>query len=774
MEPFVQLLRAYKDRSVNFSINAKINHMGKLIAFMWLCSLSLMSFAQQQNNSVEKQWFNNGPYAVHVNCLDVSKSDPNTIYLGSYGRGVFVTTDKGLSWKQCSTLDWPVFTDSVHVSPTQPNWWFGPYPPVTFITVDPTDSKHVYIGLFMQGIRESNDGGETWKAIATEIPSQTSFTKLLINKKNTDELFAAGGGSINGGLYRSNNKGQTWQVVDSVPHGDQVNINDIVRDPIDNNHLFIGIGPNGSTAVFWGLMESLDNGITWSVVNNISAFKKICINPENPDHLLSILYNSWGDWVLGKSTDGGLNFEYQYPSIFYYWSTSLYGDDRGNLFVTMGTERQCLFFSPDFGATWQPIDTVNYWYPLNAAQQVRSAPGGFYYGNLYGFFYANAPTEALEIRNGTINNSYMLRLAVDPRNDQVLYAAGEQGFWKSTDGANSWAQLAHWTVNAFAIDPRHPDTIYYGGYRFRRSFDGGRTYEESILDPYGLVHGIAINPVHTNILYCKTSLLFLKSEDYGANWEILFHTTGTNPPVLDPNHPDTLYMGTGRSLDGGKHWTDDVDKIVVKVQRGNSKKLYTLAGGELSVSDDWGLTWKTLDNYESYPRAAAYSNNFYLDENNDQNMYFTTGHGIRYSTNEGQTWNWFKGGFNSRALDIIAMPDKDIYYVATYGFGVWAYNNYTSINDSKMKALEPENKLVASPNPFSGSIKIANLSQAKGNLKIFNLMGQIVCTMDITQNEPFIVWDGKDDTGNICPVGTYLVIYSGEDGEMKSGKILKL
>lgn len=126
-------------------------------------------------------------------------------------------------------------------------------------------------------------------------------------------------------------------------------------------------------------------------------------------------------------------------------------------------------------------------------------------------------------------NGSIQAIAIDRKNEQLLYAGGDGGLWKSTDGGTSWT-----AVNA--------------------------------LTPLG--RGIAIDPFNTDTLYAISgdSRTILKSTNGGSDWNTV-STAAANDQytdlVVDPNRADRIYVALGgaskaqiaRSLDGGKTWT---------------------------------------------------------------------------------------------------------------------------------------------------------------------------------------------------------------------------
>src|SRR5262249_30051292 len=145
------------------------------------------------------------------------------------------------------------------------------------------------------------------------------------------------------------------------------------------------------------------------------------------------------------------------------------------------------------------------------------------------------------------------KIAIDPKNSDVVYVAAlghlwnsndERGLYKTTDGGKTWNRVL--TVDKdtgcadVALDPQEPDVVYASTWQFRRqawsfssggpgsalykSTDGGKTWQKLTK---GLPEGtlgriaIAVAPSRTSVVYAnvesaKTALY--RSDDTGATW----------------------------------------------------------------------------------------------------------------------------------------------------------------------------------------------------------------------------------------------------------------
>lgn len=158
-------------------------------------------------------------------CISTNPSDPNTIYVGTAKSGVLVSRDGGKNWA------------NVRGVPTDA--------PINVIEQDSSRSTHIYVGT-TQTFYISHDGGERWHRRGGNLPLG-SFTSVLINPENRDEIYVGnayerGGRAFSpvdgGGVFRSTDAGMTWQRID--PQLPSRRVWALASDPNDGGKLFIG------------------------------------------------------------------------------------------------------------------------------------------------------------------------------------------------------------------------------------------------------------------------------------------------------------------------------------------------------------------------------------------------------------------------------------------------------------------------------------------------------------------------------------------------------
>lgn len=241
-------------------------------------------------------------------------------------------------------------------------------------------------------------------------------------------------------------------------------------------------------------------------------------------------------------------------------------------------------------------------------------------------------------------------LAIDPTNNDVLYAASEWGgLFKSTDRGERWQHLASHVPHAtwdIAVDPNNNQRLiatsfYDGRVRSRAginiSRDGGRTWTtpssgrpprvgwpggwwclepEMFLEPSAM--GIAFDPDNKGVVYVGTMCGLAKSVNGGENWRFL-HPSPDPISVFNPALPvwDVIVhdgvvdlcggMGHMRSTDDGQTWTT-VTNPANQVPSGRCSiaasplekdVLFLVTGTTLRDSIDGGKTWQQSYTYPS-------------------------------------------------------------------------------------------------------------------------------------------------------------------------------
>jgi photosystem II stability/assembly factor-like uncharacterized protein len=200
--------------------------------------------------------------------------------------GIYRSTDEGKSWER----------RPVAIAVECPNVGI---PRPTGIAIDPTDHRHVWVGLEVDGVRHSADGGETWTTVNGQIPNQDVHNVLVIAGPPKAVFIV-----VNDDVWRSTDDGKTWRPARArevfpwhYPRG-------IAVKPNDAKTVFVTLGDSTPGRV-GTVMRSRDAGATWQSlglpVQPNSAVWTVSVSASDPDTVFAA--SRYG--YLYRSDDGG-------------------------------------------------------------------------------------------------------------------------------------------------------------------------------------------------------------------------------------------------------------------------------------------------------------------------------------------------------------------------------------------------------------------------------------------------------------------------------------
>jgi photosystem II stability/assembly factor-like uncharacterized protein len=162
------------------------------------------------------------------------------------------------------------------------------------------------------GIWRTTNGGNTWSERSADFPalpisSFASDASGAVIYAGTGESVSTFYSSIGNGIFKSIDKGLTWQQLSSTNNNADFSIvTRLVVDPNNSNTIVATTVPhNLSKNEISSIMRSVDGGATWSKVLEVEGdLEQVIATPSN----FNILYASENSKGIWKSTNGGVTW----------------------------------------------------------------------------------------------------------------------------------------------------------------------------------------------------------------------------------------------------------------------------------------------------------------------------------------------------------------------------------------------------------------------------------------------------------------------------------
>ncbi len=250
-------------------------------------------------------------------------------------------------------------------------------------------------------------------------------------------------------------------------------------------------------------------------------------------------------------------------------------------------------------------------------------------------------------------------IAIDPHVTSTLYLGTvEGGIYKSIDAGENWVSMssgmetkkpgkpsaAFRTINALAIDPQNPNTLYAATQAgIYKSINGAENWVEvsngltDIQDPQWqdytggvIAYAVAIDPTNSQIIYAATyGKGVFKSADGGTSW------TGT-----------LLALGKNKMFGGIQAFGENEMSVGVQALAINPKQPTIIyAGTTLSgvfKTSNAGKSWEPVNT--GLGSQATKVGSLMIDPQNPNTVYAGTQRGVIRTTNGGQNWKFINSG----------------------------------------------------------------------------------------------------------------------------------
>ena len=645
-----------------------------------------------------------GYFGGSIGAVTVAESDPNVIYVGggevtvrgnvSYGYGMWKSVDAGATWKHIG-LDNSRHIPRVRVHPKNENLV---YAAVLGDLYKPTEERGVY---------RSKDGGETWERIlfANE---NAGAVDLILDPNNPRIIYASTwrvrrtpysleSGGEGSALWKSTDGGDTWTNLSANPGlpKDTLGIIGVAVSPVNSNRVWAIVeAKNG------GVFRSDNGGKTWQKLNDERSlrqrawyYSRIYADTQNEDvvYVMNVDYH--------KSTDGGVTFKaHRAPHGDHHdlWiapedpNRMIIADDGGAQISYDGGESWSTYYNQPTAQFYRVTTDNHFPYRIYAAQQDNSTVR-IYHRTQGGSIGEDdwEPTAGCECGH----------IAIDPEDNDIVYGGcydgllerrnHKTGFSRSVNvwpdnpmghGAEDMKYRFQWNYPIF-FSPHDPNKLYTASNHLHVSYDEGNSWETispdlTRNDPSKLgPSGGPITKDNTSVEYYCT--IFAAAES--------------------PRVKDLLWVGSDDGLvhvsrDGGKSWQNVTPPDLPEWTMINSIEPSPYDDGGcyfaatsyklgdyrpyLYKTNDYGKTWTKIVNGiadDHFTRVVR------ADPKRRGLLYAGTESGMYISFDDGASWSSFQLNLPIVPITDLAIKNDNL-IAATQGRSLWIIDDLTVLH----------------------------------------------------------------------------------------------
>ncbi|MEO9511483.1 MAG: hypothetical protein ABJX94_10135 [Flavobacteriaceae bacterium] len=631
----------------------------------------------------------------HIHRVIIDPTNPDVVYVGAIGspwgvhpeRGVYKTTDGGLSWKKVLFVNNKTGVADLVMDPTNPNKL------IAAMWEHKRDPWFFKSGGDGSGLYMTHDGGKNWKELTDEdgLPKgELGRIGIAIAKNKPNIVYALVEAKKNA-LYKSDDGGFKWKKINDK--------NDIGNRPFYYSDIFVDPeNENRVYSVFTYVNSSEDGGKNFTQLMPAYGVD----NGVHPDHHAWWIHPENGQFMI-DGNDGGMNI------------------------------------TKDGGKTWRFIGNlpVAQFYHINIDNE--------YPYNVYGGMQDNGSWRgpAYVWRAQGIRNSYWQEIAFgdgfdvvpDLDDNQFGYAMSQQGYvsrydWKTGNNftvrptpPDAKTKLRfNWNAG-IGQDPFNNSTVYFGSQFVHKSTNKGLTWE--VISP----------DLTTNDK---------EKQKQGESGGLTMDATGAENHctilVIEPSavEKDMLWIGTddGKvhyTQNGGASWIEVTSNIKglpsgswipqIKASKKNKGEALLIANDYRRFNytpyayrtKDYGKTWTRIVDQAD---VESYTLSIVEDSENPNLLFLGTDDGLYISFDAGNKWQKWTEGFPTVSVkDLAIHPREHDLIIGTFGRAAWILDDIRPLRalaqDNTL--LQNDIKLFDSPTAYLAAYQQATGSRFGGD-----------------------------------------------------------
>ncbi|MFN7260974.1 MAG: WD40/YVTN/BNR-like repeat-containing protein [Cyclobacteriaceae bacterium] len=598
--------------------------------------------------------------AQQIGRVVVHPTNPEIVFAAVLGhpygenemRGVYRTKDGGANWEKVLYINHNTGAIQVELDPTNPEILFadlwehreGPWENGSFSGTN-------------SGLHKSTDGGTTWRKLTVGLPTAAQGLGRIgfgISNSNPKRIFATVDAREQGGVYRSDDAGESWKLVSTERRvwGRGSDFAEIRVHPKNPDVVYAA-----NTASY----RSTDGGITWTSFKGAPGgddYHRIWINPLQPDIMIfaadqgaTITVNGGKTWSSWYNQPTAQLYHVSTDNQFPYW---VYGGQQESGAIgtaSRGNGGQISF------RDWMGAGADEYAY---VAPDPKNSDI-IYGGRVTRFNKKTGQTQNVApeaLRSGQYRMLRTLPLLFHPA-DQTMLLFATNVLWKSHSGGDQWEIIS---PDLTRKQPEVPASI--GGFK---------TESLNTMKQRAVIYSVSGSPLDKNIIWAGTDdgLVHL-TNDGGKNWK------DVTPPALtswdkisqfDASHFDTKTA----FFSVNAFRKDDLRPHVYK-------------------TNDGGATWKEIVN--GIP--ANGSVNVVREDPKQKGLLFAgTEREVFFSIDEGENWQSLRKNMPATSIRDLVIHEDDL-VIGTHGRSIWILDNINPLRNLA-KAFAAKNAYLFPP-----------------------------------------------------------------------------
>ncbi len=646
-----------------------------------------------------------GYFGGSIGAVAVAESDPNTIYVGggeksirgnvSHGDGMWKSIDGGKTWEHIGLED-SRRIPRIRIHPKDPN------------TVYVAALGHLFGPNQQRGVYRTVDGGKSWERILF-VSDEAGAFDLILDPNNPRVIYASTwkvrrtpysleSGGDGSGLWKSTDGGDNWTEITrnrGLPQNSIVGVIGVTVSPVDSNRVWALIEAQDG-----GLFRSENAGETWTKINedrNLRQrawyYTRVYADTQNKDRVYVLNVQFWRSGDAGKTFSSIRTPHGDHHDL---WidpddpDRMVVGDDGGAQVTYNGGVNWSTYMNQPTAQFYRVTTDNHFPYRIYGAQQDNSTvrissrgrrgsigerdweptAGGesghlaphpenpdIVYGGSYGGYLARRNHATGENRNvniwpdnpigrgiGEVKYRFQWNFPIffSPHDSKTLYSSANVLF-KSIDEGQSWT--------AVSPDLTRNDPSKLG------SSGGPITKDNTGVEVYCTIFAAAESHLEPGLLWTGSDDgLIHVSKDAGENWE------NVTPPEL-PEWAQINSIEVHPTEKGGLYVAATRYKL-------DDFKPYLLR------TTDYGKTWKMICkgiDSKHFTRVVR------ADPEKDGLLYAGTERGMYISFDDGENWESFQLNLPIVPITDLTIKDNDL-VVATQGRSFWVLDDLTLIH----------------------------------------------------------------------------------------------